>query len=200
MFDRCSWSRCRTKPLRRCRWLFIVTSLARAVGSNHLPSGGRDHRAAGLASARIWLVVGTGGGHRVQPLLFACPDRHHPHACHRVLRGSYSLACTTGRTESCRMDSLPSAKRFGLSTDIDKWVIRTPSIPSCSSVTLPALRYSINLSGATMSDLGVCDLIQKKLRHQLDPAALTFEVTETVAIADMPMAEAFCRACRRSAA
>ncbi len=88
---------------------------------------------------------------------------------------------------------LPAAERFGLSTDIDKWVI-AHAIDTLAQqrVTLPALCYSINLSGATMNDLGVCDLIQKKLQATgLDPAALTFEVTETVAIADMPVAETF---------
>ena len=88
---------------------------------------------------------------------------------------------------------LPAAERFGLSTDIDKWVI-AHAIDTLAQqrVTLPALRYSINLSGATMSDLSVCDLIQEKFQSSgLDPAAVTFEVTETMAIADMPTAQAF---------
>ncbi len=88
---------------------------------------------------------------------------------------------------------LPAAERFGLSIDIDKWVI-VNAIKALKSqhVKLPGLRYSINLSGSTLSDLGVCDLIQQQLRlHGLDPASLTFEVTETVAIADIPVAEAF---------
>ena len=88
---------------------------------------------------------------------------------------------------------LPAAERFGLSTDIDKWVI-AHAIDALAQqrVTLPALRYSINLSGATMSDLSVFDLIQEKFRSTgLDPAAVTFEVTETMAIADMPTAQTF---------
>lgn len=88
---------------------------------------------------------------------------------------------------------LPAADRFGLSTDIDKWVI-VHAIEALAGqrAVLPGLRYSINLTGTTLSDLRVCDLIQEQLRiHRLDPAALTFEVTETVAIADIPVAEAF---------
>ncbi len=88
---------------------------------------------------------------------------------------------------------LPAADRFGLSTDIDRWVI-VHAIEALASqrAVLPHLRYSINLTGSTLGDLRVCDLIQQQLRrHQLDPAALTFEVTETVAIADIPVAEAF---------
>lgn len=88
---------------------------------------------------------------------------------------------------------LPAAERFGLSTDIDKWVIEH-AIDALKQQhgSLPNLRYSINLSGATLCDMSVCDLIQEKLKTAgLQPAALTFEVTETVAIADIPVAEAF---------
>ncbi len=88
---------------------------------------------------------------------------------------------------------LPAADRFGLSTDIDKWVIVNAIEALVSQRTaLPQLRYSINLAGSTLGDLQVCELIQQQLHiSRLDPAALTFEVTETVAIADIPVAEAF---------
>ncbi|MCR4303262.1 MAG: EAL domain-containing protein [Gallionella sp.] len=88
---------------------------------------------------------------------------------------------------------LPPAERFGLMVDIDKWVI-THAIDTLVQQRreLPKLRYSINLSGQSLSDHGICDLIQAKLAAAgLDPAALTFEVTETVAIADMGVAAAF---------
>lgn len=88
---------------------------------------------------------------------------------------------------------LPAAERFGLSTDIDRWVIvNAIRALKMQQNKLPGLHYSINLSGSTLGDLGVCDLIQQQLRlHALAPASLTFEVTETVAIADIPVAEAF---------
>ena len=88
---------------------------------------------------------------------------------------------------------LPSAERFGLAVDIDKWVI----VNSIRMLTeqrgeTPHLRYSINLSGQTLSNLLVCKLIEDTLKETgLDPAALTFEVTETVAIADMSAAQVF---------
>ncbi len=88
---------------------------------------------------------------------------------------------------------MPSAERFGLAVEIDKWVIFS-AIETLAEQrkTLPHLRYSINLSGQTLSDHTVCELILDKLTHSgLDPAALTFEVTETVAIADMALAVAF---------
>ncbi|MHB8535520.1 MAG: EAL domain-containing protein [Sulfuricaulis sp.] len=88
---------------------------------------------------------------------------------------------------------LPPAERFGLAVDIDKWVI-THAIDTLvwQRQELPGLRYSINLSGQSLSDPAVCDLIQAKVTATgLDPAALTFEVTETVAISDMTVAAAF---------
>jgi diguanylate cyclase (GGDEF)-like protein/PAS domain S-box-containing protein len=88
---------------------------------------------------------------------------------------------------------LPTAERFGLSADIDKWVIvNAIDTLVVQRRQLPNLRYAINLSGQTLTDLGVCDLILQKLRSTgLSADALTFEVTETVAIADMAAAEAF---------
>lgn len=88
---------------------------------------------------------------------------------------------------------LATADRFGLAADIDKWVIRN-AIESLAGqrANFPDLRYSINLSGRTLTTPGICDLILHKLKDTgLDPAALTFEVTETVAIADMAAAEIF---------
>jgi diguanylate cyclase (GGDEF)-like protein/PAS domain S-box-containing protein len=88
---------------------------------------------------------------------------------------------------------MPSAERFGLAVEIDKWVI-VNAIETLAEQrkTMPHLRYSINLSGQTLSDHTVCELILDRLTHSgLDPAALTFEVTETVAIADMALAESF---------
>jgi len=85
---------------------------------------------------------------------------------------------------------LPAAGRFGLTGDIDKWVIE-------HAITLlvkqresePDLCYAINLGSRTLSEPDICDFIQRKLADSgLDPSALNFEVTETTAIADMEAA------------
>lgn len=88
---------------------------------------------------------------------------------------------------------LPTADRFGLSAEIDKWVIvNAIDTLIAQRREMPNLRYSINLSGQTLTDPGICDLIlQKLVSTGLSADALTFEVTETVAIADMAAAEAF---------
>ncbi|MHB8534632.1 MAG: EAL domain-containing protein [Sulfuricaulis sp.] len=82
---------------------------------------------------------------------------------------------------------LSTAERFGLSAEIDKWVIQK-AIEGLAKqrVTSPQARYAINLSGGTLTTPGICELIQDTLGEtRVDPSALTFEVTETVAIADM---------------
>ena len=87
---------------------------------------------------------------------------------------------------------LPTAERFGLSLDIDRWVI-TNAIETLAEqrVTLPELCYTINLSAQTLNTPAICDLIQDKLHATgLDPAALIFEVTETAAISDLNAAAA----------
>jgi diguanylate cyclase (GGDEF)-like protein/PAS domain S-box-containing protein len=87
---------------------------------------------------------------------------------------------------------LPTAERFGLSLDIDRWVI-VHAIETLAEqrITLPELCYTINLSAQTLNTPAICDLIQDRLRATgLDPAALIFEVTETAAISDLNAASA----------
>jgi diguanylate cyclase (GGDEF)-like protein/PAS domain S-box-containing protein len=88
---------------------------------------------------------------------------------------------------------LSGAERFGLATDIDRWVIvNTIQALSRRRRFVPDLCYSINLSGQTLSQSDVAELIINELgRQKLDPTALIFEVTETAAIADMAMAVNF---------
>jgi len=86
---------------------------------------------------------------------------------------------------------LPSAERYGLAADIDKWVIsKAMKVLVEMRKSTPHMRFTINLSGQTFSDRSVCDLIRKSIiENGLEPSALTFEVTETIAISDMRAAE-----------
>lgn len=94
---------------------------------------------------------------------------------------------------------LPAAERFGLSSDIDKWVVRNAIDALIEQrLTIPAMRYSINLSGQSLTDDSVYRLIIDCLALTgLDPAAVTFEITESVAICDMVAAETFLTKLRR---
>lgn len=88
---------------------------------------------------------------------------------------------------------LPAAARFGLSVDIDKWVIlHAIETLAHQRKRLSALRFSINLAAPTLAEESVYELIVQRLATTgLPPTALTFEVTETVAIADMTLASSF---------
>jgi len=86
---------------------------------------------------------------------------------------------------------LPVAERFGLAVEIDRWVVRH-SIEALSLLRKhdPYSRFAINLSGASLTDPSLAGRIRHHLDYTgLDPSALTFEITETMAISDMDNAE-----------
>lgn len=85
---------------------------------------------------------------------------------------------------------LPTAERFGLSAEIDAWVIRH-AIQHLAYVRSQGanIRYALNLSGQSITAPLIAELIPAMLQQtKLAPAALTFEITETAAIGDMAMA------------
>lgn len=88
---------------------------------------------------------------------------------------------------------LPLAERFGLMLDIDRWVLqKTIALVAKLEKMNQATPVSINLSAQTVSDSGtlsfIIDLIDT---YQITPSLLTFEITETVAIADLDAASEF---------
>lgn len=88
---------------------------------------------------------------------------------------------------------LPTAERFGLAADIDRWII-AHAIDMLASARLsdPRLHYAVNLSAQTLTSPGLAEFIAKKISERsLDPTALTFEITETAAIADIGIAVKF---------
>ncbi len=88
---------------------------------------------------------------------------------------------------------LPSAERFGLMLDIDRWVIEQ-AIASLSALRKnnPLLRYSVNLSAKAVCDATILGVIKELLvRYNVEPSAITFEITENVAIGNMGLAVQF---------
>ena len=85
---------------------------------------------------------------------------------------------------------LPAAERFGLIHSVDRWVV------SKAIVELARLHeagnkvgFSINLSGRAFEDATLLPLIRDLLRDTaLNPARVTFEITETAAIANLSAA------------
>ena len=82
---------------------------------------------------------------------------------------------------------LPSAERFGMMADIDRWVIDR-AIRALSDVRHHHRPFalSINLSAQVLaSDTLVEYITERILRHNVDPGALIFEVTESRTIEDI---------------
>lgn len=88
---------------------------------------------------------------------------------------------------------LPTAERFGLVQAIDSWVVRA-AMPLIADRHRHGehLELQVNLSGASLGDPGLLDVVECELeRTGIDPACLIFEITETSAIADVAVARDF---------
>lgn len=87
---------------------------------------------------------------------------------------------------------MPSAERFGLILEIDRWVVRNAIRLLADDVIEPSARLSINLSAMAIGDLEVLRLITEEMaRLGVDAQRLTFEITETIAMADLAAAVDF---------
>jgi diguanylate cyclase (GGDEF)-like protein/PAS domain S-box-containing protein len=81
---------------------------------------------------------------------------------------------------------LPTAERFNLMCEIDFWVI-SRAIQTLSRLDVPEeVTFSINISGQTLGEKALLDLIHDELRSsRIDPRRLIFEITETAAISNL---------------
>ncbi len=86
---------------------------------------------------------------------------------------------------------IQAAERFGLMSEIDRWVVRN-SFKAARQYSL--LHFSINLSGQSLTDETFADFIRQELKSQpVDTSRLCFEITETAAISHLSMATEFIR-------
>ena len=88
---------------------------------------------------------------------------------------------------------MPAAERFGLIHSVDRWIVRH-AIDQLSELHLQGQQtnFSINLSGKAFEDADLLSLIRQQLESTgLDPSYVTFEITETAAIANLAAAEDF---------
>lgn len=87
---------------------------------------------------------------------------------------------------------LPSAQRFGLSTEIDRWVIKNSMKSVINDVENDQQFFSINLTANSICDHSVLRLIEEEIdRYALNPNYIIFELTENVAIANINAAARF---------
>lgn len=86
---------------------------------------------------------------------------------------------------------LPAAERYGLATQIDKWVL-TQCVQLLSDQTnnFSYQHCAINLSGHTISDEDFLSFVLELLEtHQISAHSLCFEITETAAISNFTAAQ-----------
>jgi diguanylate cyclase (GGDEF)-like protein/PAS domain S-box-containing protein len=88
---------------------------------------------------------------------------------------------------------IASAERFGLMRAVDNWVVNH-AIESLGKQLKrnPHLHFSINLSAESVGDFTMLETITNALyNNDVPPTAVTFEITETVAIANLGPAVEF---------
>jgi diguanylate cyclase (GGDEF)-like protein/PAS domain S-box-containing protein len=83
-------------------------------------------------------------------------------------------------------DFLPTAERFGLIVEIDRWVTE-----HALRLAIDGERVTINLAGPSIGDERVLGLVREALADGLNPANVIFEVTETAAMSNFEKAERF---------
>ena len=92
---------------------------------------------------------------------------------------------------------LTAAERYQLATDIDRWVVQyaleilSSAAPKLASIDA---HFAINISGQSLGDEQFPSYLEQKLReYELPAGLLSFEITETAAVANIVRAETLIR-------
>lgn len=97
---------------------------------------------------------------------------------------------------------LSAAERYQLMEELDRWVVaNTLSMLGRSAVALgvAGTRFAINLSGQSLGSEAFLPFVQEQLaRSRVPPSQICFEITETVAMANLQRAQNFMHTLRRT--
>lgn len=87
------------------------------------------------------------------------------------------------------MAFLPTAERYNLMPRIDRWVVDRFLTYLASHQPSPKTIYSVNLSGSSINDESFIVFLEERLKqYPINPQILCFEITETLAIANLQKA------------
>lgn len=90
------------------------------------------------------------------------------------------------------MAFIPAAERYNLMHLIDRWVVRTLFENWSTVIDDDQSIYAINLSGSSINDDQFIDFLHEQFAlHPISPQRICFEITETVAIANLTKASQF---------
>ncbi|MDP2323053.1 MAG: bifunctional diguanylate cyclase/phosphodiesterase [Gammaproteobacteria bacterium] len=96
---------------------------------------------------------------------------------------------------------LSAAERYQLMEELDRWVVsKTLELLATNPSGLKAsgTRFAINLSGQSLGSEPFLTYVQQQLeRTRVPPELICFEITETVAVANLQRAQAFMHALRK---
>lgn len=128
-----------------------------------------------------------------QPIVETNPTSKSPKHGEILLR----LRDTSGQLVP-PMAFIPAAERYDLMKSIDRWVIRTvfnhlqkqhQDFNSTTNILGDQEFYAINLSGASLNDNQFIKFLYQQFElYQIPPAMICFEITETLAIANIKKA------------
>lgn len=97
---------------------------------------------------------------------------------------------------------LSAAERYQMMEELDRWVVSntlallSPSVPALAGT---GTRFAINLSGQSLGSEPFLGFVQEQLECSgVPPEMICFEITETVAVANLQRAQAFMHTLRRS--
>ncbi|MEO0349756.1 MAG: EAL domain-containing protein [Cyanobacteria bacterium P01_A01_bin.15] len=120
-----------------------------------------------------------------QTIEAAMPDSTDSRLCEILLR----LPNPVSGKMSPPMAFLPTAERYSLMPRIDRWVVTNFFSYLVSHTPDPHTIYSVNLSGSSLNDESFLGFLKQQLeQYPINPAILCFEITETLAIANLQKA------------